>query len=159
MVTLTRTYSAVRLIRESFQKQNEIVSLDRVAAPIEDRVPVAEAGRQVTPWRAGAYDPRYRYDRQPVATATALGIAHFAETMCLYLRPKRVGEYQSFQPKIGRICARNGIPLELAFPATALDLAPYRFVGDNLSFPIAVPQVSSLRTVDSVPHGNQVCSL
>jgi hypothetical protein len=61
----------VGFIRAGFEKPNKDIGFDPIAIPLEDGVPVAEQGRQITPWAAGADDPQNGLDEAPVVGPAA----------------------------------------------------------------------------------------
>ena len=89
---------------------NENIRLDSVAVSLEDGVPIAEHGRQVTPWAARAHDPQHGFDKAPIIAAAPSGIRRLTQTMRLHLRPLGIGQYNSFHPKLESQSSAIGNP-------------------------------------------------
>ena len=75
----------------------ECVSLDPSAETLEDRVPLAELTRQVTPRAARPGNPQHRLDEQPRVRARATGVAFPAKAVRGDERPLRVGQRHADQ--------------------------------------------------------------
>src|SRR4051794_24447137 len=89
----------VRLIRGGIEKPLENVGLDPVAIPLEDGVPMAEPGRQVTPGAAGSRNPQHRFYKATVIRAAAAGVRRLPPAMRLHLRPLGISQYIAIHPK------------------------------------------------------------
>ncbi len=90
----------VWLVRAGLEKPNENIGFDPITVSLEDRVPVAEEGWQVTPWTPRARDPQYRLDEEPVVAAASSGVGRLAQAMRFHSRPLGVRQHESFHPKL-----------------------------------------------------------
>jgi hypothetical protein len=90
----------VRLARAGLEKPQENVGFDPVAVALEDRVPVAEERRKITPRASRPHDPKHRFDEAAVVASAAPGVRGLAKTMRFHLRPLGVSQYESLHPKL-----------------------------------------------------------
>ena len=90
----------VGLIRAGFEKPTKNAGFDPIAVSFEDRVPLAEEGRQIAPWAARTHDPQNRFDKPPIVCPAAPGVRRLAQTVRLHLRPLGVSQHESLHPKL-----------------------------------------------------------
>ena len=81
------------------EKPSENIGFHPVTVSLEYRVPLAEAGWQITPWGAGSDDPENRLNEQPVVGPAASGVGRLPQTMRLHFRPLGVGQHESLHPE------------------------------------------------------------
>jgi hypothetical protein len=90
----------VGLLRARFEKPNENIGFDPIAVSLEDRVPIPEKGREVTPGASCPHDPKHRLDEPTVVAPASSGVRRLAKAMRFHLRPLGVRQYESFHPKL-----------------------------------------------------------
>ena len=76
------------------------IRLHPVAEAREYAVPVAQRWWQITPGAASSGDPQYSLDKPSVVLASTTGIARFAKTKRLHLRPLGVSQNESVHPQL-----------------------------------------------------------
>lgn len=64
----------VRIIRDGFEDPFEHAFSRPVIEAFEDRIPIAEFGRQIPPGAAGARFPQNRFDKKPIVASAAARI-------------------------------------------------------------------------------------
>jgi hypothetical protein len=90
----------VWIIRDSIENPLENAGLPPIAIALEHRIPVAERGRQISPWAARARNPEHSFEKQTVVTTRAAGIRGLAQTKRLHLRPLSVRQNESIHSKL-----------------------------------------------------------
>jgi hypothetical protein len=75
----------VWLVRAGLEQPDKNVDFYPVAVALEDSVPVAEKGRQVTPRAARPHDPLHRLDEAAIVTHATPGVRRFAQAMRRHL--------------------------------------------------------------------------
>src|SRR5262245_49892319 len=90
----------IRLIRAGLEQPSENAGLGPVAVALEDAVPVTEECRKIAPRTSCPRDPEHRFNKAAVVTSAPARVRWFAQTVRLHLRPLRVGQYESFHPKL-----------------------------------------------------------
>jgi len=88
----------IGIIRASLEKPNENIGFDPVSVALEDGVPVAEKGRQITPGTARANHPQNRLDKEPIVSAAATRVRWLAQAVRFHSRPLGVCQYKTFHP-------------------------------------------------------------
>jgi hypothetical protein len=90
----------VRLIRAGLEKPKEYRGFDPIAISFVHGVPLAEARREIAPWRAGSNNPQHGLDKQPIVLPAAAGVRRLAPTVRFHLRPLGVGQHEALHPKL-----------------------------------------------------------
>lgn len=88
----------VGLVRAGRKQPQENIGFDPAAIPLEDRVPPAKAGRQLTPRAARAHHPQHGLDEAAMVAPASPGVRRLAQTMRFHLRSLGVRQYEPFHP-------------------------------------------------------------
>jgi len=97
-------------IGAGLEKPFENPRFDPVAVALENRVPVAEQRRKITPRASRPHDPKYRFHEAAVVASAAPGVRRLTQAMRLHLRPLGVRQYESFHPKLESQLTRRWNP-------------------------------------------------
>jgi hypothetical protein len=90
----------IGIVGNGVENSFENIGFHPAPVALEDRVPVAQARRKVTPGASRARDPKHRFHKQPIVPSAAAWVTRLSKTMRLHLRPLGVCQYESIHGKL-----------------------------------------------------------
>jgi hypothetical protein len=99
----------VGIFGQSFEKAVPDTSHGPSSEALELAVPVAELGREITPWRTRSGNPEHSIDEQTIVRAVPPFVALFARNKPLDARPLRVFEFPPNQDRPPSVAILNHI--------------------------------------------------